>query len=65
MNEVRFLKCTSGGMSKGRLEAFSDGVIAIMVLELKMPHGEDISALRLLIPIFISYVLSFVYLGIY
>lgn len=49
MSEVRFLKCTSGGMSKGRLEAFSDGVIAIiiMVLELKVPHGEDLSALRL------------------
>jgi uncharacterized membrane protein len=56
-------------MGKGRLEAFSDGVIAIiitiMVLELKVPHGEDLSALRQLIPIFISYVLSFVYLGIY
>ncbi|MGA7179991.1 MAG: TMEM175 family protein [Thiobacillaceae bacterium] len=56
-------------MGKGRLEAFSDGVIAIlitiMVLELKVPHGEDLSALRPLIPIFISYVLSFVYLGIY
>ena len=56
-------------MGKGRLEAFSDGVIAIiitiMVLELKVPHGEDLSALRPLISIFISYVLSFVYLGIY
>jgi uncharacterized membrane protein len=56
-------------MGKGRLEAFSDGVIAIiitiMVLELKVPHGEDLSALQPLIPIFISYVLSFVYLGIY
>jgi uncharacterized membrane protein len=56
-------------MGKGRLEAFSDGVIAIiitiMVLELKVPHGEDLAALRPLIPIFISYVLSFVYLGIY
>jgi uncharacterized membrane protein len=56
-------------MGKGRLEAFSDGVIAIiitiMVLELKVPHGEDFAALRPLIPIFISYVLSFVYLGIY
>jgi uncharacterized membrane protein len=56
-------------MGKGRLEAFSDGVIAIiitiMVLELKVPHGEDLSVLRPLIPIFVSYVLSFVYLGIY
>ncbi len=56
-------------MSKGRLEAFSDGVIAIiitiMVLELKVPHGTDISALRPLIPVFLSYVLSYVHLGIY
>jgi uncharacterized membrane protein len=56
-------------MGKGRLEAFSDGVLAIiitiMVLELKVPHGDDLSALAPLIPVFISYVLSFVYLGIY
>ncbi len=56
-------------MEKGRLEAFSDAVIAIiitiMVLELKVPHGEDWSALMPLIPVFVSYVLSFVYLGIY
>ena len=56
-------------MSKGRLEAFSDGVIAIlitiMVLELKPPHGSDISALREVLPSFLSYVLSFVFLGIY
>lgn len=56
-------------MDKGRLEAFSDGVIAIiitiMVLELKIPHGENIEALRPLIPVFFSYVLSFVYVGIY
>jgi uncharacterized membrane protein len=56
-------------MDKGRLEAFSDGVIAIiitiMVLELKVPHGEEWSALLPLIPVFMSYVLSFVYLGIY
>jgi TMEM175 potassium channel family protein len=56
-------------MSKGRLEAFSDGVIAIlitiMVLELKVPQGEDLSALRPLLPVFLAYVLSFVYLGIY
>jgi uncharacterized membrane protein len=53
-------------MNKGRLEAFSDGVIAIlitiMVLELKIPHGADLEAL---FPVFITYVLSFVYLGIY
>ncbi|MDZ8078849.1 MAG: TMEM175 family protein [Nostoc sp. DcaGUA01] len=56
-------------MGKGRLEAFSDGVIAIiitiMVLEIKVPHGPDLAALRPLIPIFLSYVLSFIYLGIY
>ena len=56
-------------MGKGRLEAFSDGVIAviitIMVLEMKVPHGDDPVALRPLIPVFISYVLSFVYVGIY
>ena len=56
-------------MSKGRLEAFSDGVIAIiitiMVLELKVPHGADVAALRPLLPVFLSYVLSFIYVGIY
>ena len=56
-------------MSKTRLEAFSDGVIAIlitiMVLELKVPHGTDWAALRPLIPVFLTYVLSFVFLGIY
>lgn len=56
-------------MSKGRLEAFSDGVIAIlitiMVLELKVPHGEQFQALVPLLPVFLSYVLSFAYLGIY
>jgi uncharacterized membrane protein len=56
-------------MGKGRLEAFSDGVIAIiitiMVLELKVPHGEGLEALRPLIPVFLSYVLSFIYVGIY
>ena len=56
-------------MGKGRLEAFSDGVIAIlitiMVLELKVPQGVTVAALLPLIPIFLSYVLSFVVLGIY
>ena len=56
-------------MSKGRLEAFSDGVIAIiitiMVLELKVPDGDDVVALRPLIPKLLSYVLSFVFVGIY
>ena len=56
-------------MGKNRLEAFSDGVIAIiitiMVLEMKVPHGDDLAALQALIPVFISYVLSFVYVGIY
>lgn len=56
-------------MGKSRIEAFSDGVIAIlitiMVLEMKVPHGENLEALKPLIPVFLSYVLSFVYLGIY
>ena len=56
-------------MQKGRLEAFSDGVLAIiltiMVLELKVPHGDNFAALRPLLPVFLSYVLSFVYVGIY
>ncbi len=56
-------------MGKSRLEAFSDGVLAIiitiMVLELKVPHGDDLAALRPLLPVFLSYVLSFVYVGIY
>jgi uncharacterized membrane protein len=56
-------------MGKGRLEAFSDGVIAIiitiMVLELKVPHGHDLAALQPLLPVFLSYVLSFLYVGIY
>ena len=56
-------------MNKGRLEAFSDGVIAIlitiMVLELKIPHGADLEALRPLFPVFVTYILSFIYLGIY
>jgi uncharacterized membrane protein len=56
-------------LGKSRLEAFSDGVLAIiitiMVLELKVPHGEDLSSLLPLTPVFLSYVLSFVYVGIY
>lgn len=56
-------------MNKNRLEAFSDGVLAIiitiMVLELKVPHGDDFAALRPLLPIFLSYLLSFIYVGIY
>ena len=56
-------------MNKNRMEAFSDGVLAIiitiMVLELKVPHGEGFEALRPLLPVFLSYVLSFVYVGIY
>ena len=56
-------------MGKQRLEAFSDGVIAIiitvMVLEMKVPQGADRAALRALIPVLLSYVLSFVFLGIY
>jgi uncharacterized membrane protein len=56
-------------MTTGRLEAFSDGVIAIiitiMVLELKIPHGDGLEELRPLLPVFLSYVLSFLYVGIY
>jgi uncharacterized membrane protein len=56
-------------MTKSRLEAFSDGVIAIiitvMVLELRVPHGPELAALRPLIPVLLSYVLSFIFLGIY
>lgn len=56
-------------MNKGRLEAFSDGVLAIiitiMVLEIKAPHGADFADLKPILPKFLSYVLSFVYIGIY
>jgi uncharacterized membrane protein len=56
-------------MTKGRLEAFSDGVIAIiitiMVLEMKVPHGSQLKDLAPLVPVFLSYILSFVYVGIY
>lgn len=56
-------------MSKGRLEAFSDGVLAIiitiMVLELKVPHGDDLLALKPVLPALTAYVLSFIYIGIY
>lgn len=56
-------------MNKGRLEAFSDGVLAIvitiMVLEIKVPHGTGLGALKPLIPVILSYILSFIYLGIY
>jgi uncharacterized membrane protein len=56
-------------MEKNRLEAFSDGVVAIiitiMVLEMKVPHGDDLAALKPLLPVFLSYVVSFIYVGIY
>jgi uncharacterized membrane protein len=56
-------------MTKGRLEAFSDGVLAIiitiMVLELKVPHGADLQSLRPLLPVFLTYAMSFVFVGIY
>jgi uncharacterized membrane protein len=56
-------------MEKNRLEAFSDGVLAIiitiMVLELKVPQSAEVSALKPLLPVFLTYVLSFIYLGIY
>ena len=56
-------------MSKGRLEAFSDGVFAviitIMVLEMKVPRGTDLQALKSVVPVFLCYVLSYIYVGIY
>jgi uncharacterized membrane protein len=56
-------------ITKGRIEAFSDGVVAIiitiMVLELKVPHGANLAALTPLLPVFLSYILSFIYVGIY
>lgn len=56
-------------MNKGRLEAFSDGVLAIiitiMVLEIKVPHGEEFADLMPLVPVVLSYLLSFIYIGIY
>ena len=56
-------------MTKGRMEAFSDGVMAIiitiMVLEMKVPHGNTLESLRPVLPVFISYILSFVNIGIY
>ena len=56
-------------MGKGRIEAFSDGVLAIiitiMVLEMKVPHGNDWNALKPVLPVFFSYILSFIYIGIY
>src|ERR1051325_2979316 len=56
-------------MGRGRLEAFSDGVMAIiitiMVLEIKVPHGDTLNDLRPLLPVLLSYILSFVYVGIY
>lgn len=59
----------SANISKGRLEAFSDGVIAIiitiMVLELKVPEGHDLQSLKPMIPVFINYIVSFIYVGIY
>src|SRR5947208_16571679 len=62
-------KCNGGEMHTGRLEAFSDGVIAIiitiMVLEMKAPHGDRLDDLLPVLPVFLSYVLSFVYVGIY
>src|SRR6476661_5544721 len=56
-------------MPKNRLEAFSDGVFAIiitiMVLEMRVPHGDSIDAIKPLLPVFLSYILSFIYVGIY
>src|SRR6266498_1434129 len=61
--------CNGGKMGRGRLEAFSDAVLAIiitiMVLEMKVPHGDSLDELSPLLPVFLSYILSFVYVGIY
>jgi uncharacterized membrane protein len=66
---VRTDAALAGDMTKNRLEAFSDGVIAIiitiMALELKVPHGESLAALEPLLPVLLSYILSFIYIGIY
>jgi len=66
---ITFERGETTPVSKSRLEAFSDGVLAIiitiMVLELHIPHGSDISALRPLLPLLLTYLLSFVYIGIY
>src|SRR3954454_23731832 len=60
---------TKTNMTKGRMEAFSDGVLAIiitiMVLELKVPHSDSLASLKPLLSVFVSYVLSFIYIGIY
>ncbi len=72
ISRAKILKNFSGAkvfMNKGRLEAFSDGVLAIiitiMVLELKVPHGAELESLSPLLPVFLSYILSFIYIGIY
>jgi uncharacterized membrane protein len=66
---IFFRRIAPAAMNKTRLEAFSDGVIAIiitiMVLEMKVPHGTDVLTLKPLVPVFLSYVLSFIYLAIY
>ena len=63
------MKELSADMNTTRMEAFSDGVVAIlitiMVLEMKVPHGTDWAALRPIVPVFLSYVMSFIYVGIY
>src|SRR5262245_18183056 len=68
-SDRRTPRSKENAMGKGRLEAFSDGVVAIiitiMVFELRPPHDTDLAALRPLLPVLLSYVLSFVYLGIY
>jgi uncharacterized membrane protein len=69
LHYIKNPKLKSSSMGKGRVEAFSDGVLAIiitvMLLEIKVPHGDQPSSLTPLIPVFGSYILSFIYLGIY
>ena len=69
LTSLRLDLSLQAAMNKGRFEAFSDGVIAviitIIVLEMRVPHGESFEALAPVFPVFLSYVLSFVYVGIY
>ena len=68
-NAARTIEVAVRTMTKGRLEAFTDGVVAIiitiMVLEIKVPHGADTTALKAALPIFLTYVLSFINIGIF
>ena len=68
-NEISLARYYSKNMRTERLQAFSDGVLAIiitvMLLEMKIPHGDELDSLRPILPVFLSYILSFIYIGIY